>query len=162
MDSLPVELVVTIIAIDSFELFTALLRVCTIGNRLCEEYPQQIAREKFITTNHIGTKTYLNGKLHSFNGKYANINALCVKYWYKYGKLHRRDQPAIEYANGDNDWYWNDERHRENDQPAVENANGGKEWYWYGKPHRENDLVPALVEYTNGKKWYLHGKFYRK
>ena len=45
MDTLPIELV-TIIAVNSFDLFTTLLRVSTIGNRLCEQYPQMYAKKK--------------------------------------------------------------------------------------------------------------------
>src|SRR3990167_8892773 len=44
------------------------------------------------------------------------------------GQLHRRDGPAIEWANGDKEWWLNDQHHRE-DGPAVERANGDKEWW---------------------------------
>jgi hypothetical protein len=76
MDTIPVELL-TIIATDSFELFITLLQVPTIGQRLCEWYPQITAREKFITidTDSERTRTFLAGRLHSFN-----------------------DQPAVKYA----------------------------------------------------------------
>jgi hypothetical protein len=133
MNALPIELV-TAIAIDSFELFTTLLRVHTIGQRLCESYPQLYARKKFITVVNINnaTKTYLNGKLHSVNGQ----PAICINNredWYWHGKRHREnDKPAIEYANGDKKWYWHGKRHRENDKPAFEYANGSKHWYWNG------------------------------
>ena len=48
--------------------------------------------------------------------------------WYLNGLLHRKDGPALEYANGDKLWYLNGLLHRENG-PAVEYANGVKEWY---------------------------------
>ena len=38
-------------------------------------------------------------------------------YWYKKGKCHREDGPAIEYASGRKYWYKEGIRHRE-DGPA--------------------------------------------
>ena len=136
MDTLPIELL-TVIATDTFELFTILLRVHTIGNRLCEEYPQRVVREKFISVdiNEYGTtRTYLNDKLHSFN-----------------------DQPAIVCASGDKHWYWYGQRHRK-DLPACVSANGYKSWYWYGQRHRSYNL-PAVVFVDGRKEWYIHGEF---
>ena len=187
MDTLPVELL-TMIAVDSFDLFTTLLHVPTIGNRLCEQYPQLIAKEKFITVkiDDGNTRTYLNGVLHSFGDIPAIMYANGTKHWCLYGKHHRKDQPAIIYASGDKAWYWHNKRHRDGDQPAIEYANGDKHWYWYDKLHRkdlpaciskltgnhwfwdnvlhrENDDLPALVERPDGSKmWYIHGQFIRK
>ena len=45
------------------------------------------------------------------------------------GQLHRVDDPAVEFANGDKCWYLNGQLHRI-DGPAVEYANGAVE-YWY-------------------------------
>jgi hypothetical protein len=75
--------------------------------------------------------------------------------WYRNGKLHREDGPAIEWANGRKEWYLDGKCHRE-DGPAVEWANGDKQWYRNGKCHREDG--PA-VEWKNGtKEWYLNDK----
>jgi hypothetical protein len=160
MDSLPVELL-TMIAVDSFDLFTMLLRVPTIGNRLCEQYPQLIAKEKFILAKvtNVGICTYLNGKPHSFNEQPAVVHANS-KNWYRYGKRHRdADMPAIDCASGDKYWYWNGQQHRENDLPAIDCASGDKYWYWNGQQHRENDK-PAVECATSGTKvWYIHGKW---
>jgi hypothetical protein len=82
--------------------------------------------------------------------------------WYNVnGKLHRNnDLPAIEYANGDKEWYINGKLSRNNDLPAIEYANGTKFWFVNGKQHRDHDL-PA-VEYTNGDKmWFADGKYHR-
>ena len=50
--------------------------------------------------------------------------------------------------------------HRDNDLPAIEWTNGNKEWYFNGKRHRNNNL-PA-IEYVNGyKAWYVNGQFHR-
>ncbi|MDP2696416.1 MAG: hypothetical protein Q8O87_04200 [bacterium] len=75
--------------------------------------------------------------------------------WYKNGKLHREDGPAIEWPDGTKQWYINDKLHRE-DGPAIEYINGTKSWYINGKRHREDG--PA-IEYSNGNnEWYLSGK----
>ena len=76
------------------------------------------------------------------------------KLWYKDGKLHRDDGPAMEYAHGRKDWYKEGKRHRENG-PAFEGFNGDKHWFKEGKRHREDG--PAC-DYVNGdKEWWLNG-----
>ena len=142
MDTLPIELV-TIIACDSFKLFTTLLLVPTIGLRLCAEYPQLIAREKFIRIGVLneydgGIYSYLGNMIHSFN-----------------------DQPAIIYNNGNKYWFWYGKKHRGGDQPAFVDSIGYKSWFWHGERHRENDL-PAIEWETGKKEWYRHGLRYRK
>ena len=61
-------------------------------------------------------------------------------HWYKEGKRHRDDGPAINYANGDKYWYKEGKRHRE-DGPAVEYPDGEIQ-YWL------ND------EYYSYTEWY--------
>ena len=71
--------------------------------------------------------------------------------WYNLeGDLHREDGPAVEYADGDKEYYIKDKYHRE-DGPAVEYINGDKYYYINGELHREDG--PA-VEYANGNKTY--------
>ena len=55
-----------------------------------------------------------------------------LKQWYKNGKLHREDGPAIEYADGTRLWFKNGKYHRE-DGPAIEYADGTKKWWLKGK-----------------------------
>lgn len=57
-----------------------------------------------------------------------------IKY-YVNGELHRDDdKPAIEYDNGDMEWWcYKKGRHRENGQPAVVRKNGNNEWWIDGK-----------------------------
>ena len=43
-------------------------------------------------------------------------------------KLHREDGPAIDNANGHEEWYRNGKPHRE-DGPAVEQPDGTKLWW---------------------------------
>jgi hypothetical protein len=77
------------------------------------------------------------------------------KYWYRNGKLHREDGPAVEYSDGHKEWWVNGKPHRENG-PAIKWCNGDKEWYWDGERHRKDG--PA-VECINGyKAWYNNGK----
>jgi hypothetical protein len=49
-------------------------------------------------------------------------------HWYKEGKFHREDGPAIEFVDGENHWYKEGKLHRE-DGPAVEYPDGTKEWW---------------------------------
>ncbi len=75
----------------------------------------------------------------------------------KNGNLHRIDGPAVEFANGDKEWWVNGQQHRE-DGPAIENANGIKIWYVNNEMHREDG--PA-IEFANGdKEWHIKGKRY--
>jgi hypothetical protein len=66
------------------------------------------------------------------------------KYWYKNGKVHRDEFPAIELKNGTRKWYQYDKLHRDGDLPAVEKIDGTKIWYRYGQIHRDKDM-PAII-----------------
>ena len=83
------------------------------------------------------------------------------KEWWVTGKLHREGGlPAIECVNGTKGWYVNGKRHRDGDLPAIECGDGGKAWYFNGQCHRAGGL-PA-VEYADGtKKWYVNGQCHR-
>ena len=61
------------------------------------------------------------------------------KYWYKNGKLHREDGPAVEWTDGGKCWYKNGKLHR-GDGPAAEYASGGKEWWINGKQLTEKEF----------------------
>ena len=125
-------------------------------------------------------RTYLNGLLHSFEGRPARVDG--AWYWYQHGELHRDndqpavvrnsgdqkwyqhgeihrdgDQPAIVYASGTRHWYQRDKLHRDGDQPAVVCIGGDREWYQLGKLHRDGDQ-PALITANGDQKWYQHGK----
>jgi hypothetical protein len=83
------------------------------------------------------------------------------KTWYnENGELHRdNDLPAVEFINGDTEWYANGKLHRLNNLPAIENVNGDKLWNENGKCHHLGGL-PA-IEYANGRKeWYIYGHNY--
>jgi len=56
--------------------------------------------------------------------------------WYENGKLHGKNGPAVEFADGSKWWFKTDRRHRENG-PAVEQANGDKAWWLDGRVYSE-------------------------
>ena len=101
MNTLPDELV-ALIATNDFDLFVTLLRVPTIGTVLCSQYAQMIAKNKFIKVIHNNdtTITFLNNKMHSFNDEPALVLGDNSKVWYRYGKKHRVDLPAVIQCNG--------------------------------------------------------------
>ncbi len=72
------------------------------------------------------------------------INKSGDKLWYnELGKLHRIDGPAIEYANGNKDWFIDGQRHR-TDGPAIEYIDGTEDWYLYDERYlevKENKIV---------------------
>ena len=87
-----------------------------------------------------------------------------ARYYYKHGSvldhydnnkvLHREDGPAIEWDNGDKQWWVNNTIHRV-DGPAVETSLR-KEWWVNGKQHR---VEGPAVEYSNGEREYwINGK----
>lgn len=78
------------------------------------------------------------------------------KRWYKNGKLHRLDGPAIELADGIKEWFKDGKRHRL-DGPAIERADGTKEWYKNGKRHRL--YGPAIKRADGRKSWFKNGLF---
>ena len=67
-----------------------------------------------------------------------------TKAWYLHGRLHRKDGPVIERANGGREWHLHGKLHRE-DAPAVEYANGNKEWWLHGKHYATADAWAEAV-----------------
>jgi hypothetical protein len=83
-----------------------------------------------------------------------SVNNDGTKKWFKDGKYHRLDGPAIELANGSKYWYIDGQCHRA-DGPAIEFADGRKVWCVDGKCHRVDG--PA-IEYVDGyKEWHING-----
>lgn len=60
-------------------------------------------------------KYYRNGKLHRDDGP-AVIKPDGTQEWYKEGKLHRDDGPAVIYTFGEEQWYNNGEIHKNSKQ----------------------------------------------
>ena len=79
-------------------------------------------------------------------------------FWYKDAamkKRHRVGGPAVEFGDGQKEWYKDGVRHRK-DGPAVEYCNGYKAWYRYGKYQRNDGNA---VEDVHGyRAWYINGE----
>jgi hypothetical protein len=82
------------------------------------------------------------------------------QFWYKNGKRHRdNDLPAVIETNGIQIWYKNGKKHREHDLPAEIYPNGDQFWYKNGQLHRDNDL-PAVIS-SRYQGWYKNGLSHR-
>jgi hypothetical protein len=84
--------------------------------------------------------------------QYIHINWRGDKRYFKDKEMtiyHRIDGPAIEWADGDKEWYVDDKLHRL-DGPAIEYANGDKYWYVDGKEltKREFNAFTSPLELT--------------
>ena len=78
-----------------------------------------------------------------------------VRYYNSLGQLHREYGPAVEYSDGDREWWQNGQLHRL-DGPAVEYSDGGREWWQNGQLHR---LDGPAIEYSDGcQSWYINGE----
>ena len=81
----------------------------------------------------------------------------CVE-WYKDGKLHREDGPAVEWEDGSKEWLIEGKLHRL-DGPAMEDVDGYKAWFVNGKAHRVDG--PAVIDAEGNEEWLQNGKFHR-
>lgn len=77
------------------------------------------------------------------NGRYVSEDGAIE--WYRDGKLHREDGPAIEWFTGGKVWYQNGLRHRE-DGPAIEYHDGEKQWYLNGNEISEDEFNQWLAK----------------
>jgi hypothetical protein len=59
------------------------------------------------------------------------------------------------FSNGKQEWYLNDERHRE-DGPAIIWSDGQQEWWSNDKRHREDG--PAVIFPDGTQQWWLNDK----
>ena len=75
-------------------------------------------------------------------------------YYNNAGQLHRTEGPAIEYANGNKEWWQDGLRHR-TDGPAVEWVDSTKSWFQNGQFHRTDG--PAIEYPTGHKRWFING-----
>ena len=80
-----------------------------------------------------------------------------IQEWFKNGKLHREDGPAVVYSDGTEKWFKEGKLHRE-DGPAVVYPGGTKLWYKYDKIHREDG--PAIIYSDGNTSFYLNGNMY--
>ena len=129
-----------------------------IGNTIYGYIPRDSA---FITTGRIfypdGEKQwYKHGKLHRDDGPAVIMpnGYRAYKAWYKNGERHREDGPAVICSDGCKAWWRDGKRHRE-DGPAWINPNGTRKWYQNGKLHRDDG--PAMINADGTKEWYQNG-----
>jgi hypothetical protein len=137
------------------EVFDAQDKKIYITDTNLYEFVQSIKNQQkdYTVTSKNQTLTITNGKL---NGRVKTSQGI---EWYKDGKLHREDGPAVEWADGDKVWYKNGQLHRE-DGPAVEDPNGVKEWWLNGRRHRRGG--PAVEWEDGSKEWWINGERHRE
>ena len=92
---------------------------------------------------------YKDGKYHRDDGP-AVVMPGDGEYWYKDGKQHRDGAPAVLRETGDKIWMINGRVHRE-DGPAFEHANGTKEWFIDGQSMSKEQFL-NLTTKSNEKK----------
>lgn len=109
-----------------------------------------------VTVDEDKTISWYNdkGQLHRLDGPAVEW-ADGDKEWWVEGKPHRLDGPAVEWANGAKWWYVESKLHRL-DGPAIEWADGTKEWYVNDKRHRLDG--PAIEHADGAKGWFVEGK----
>ncbi len=84
-----------------------------------------------------------------------HIDADGMQRWFKEGKLHREDGPAIIYPDGRQWWYKEGEWHRE-DGPAIIYPDGRQWWYKEGEKY-EPSAHELIVYKMNEKERIAHG-----
>ena len=89
------------------------------------------------------------GKVYIFNFPDGS------KTWWKDGKFHREDGPAIIHPDGSEWWYQNDKKHRL-DGPAYIDSAGYQYWYLNDELHREDG--PAVIYPNGGEEWWQNGR----
>ena len=97
-------------------------------------------KEQFIHVDEDGDKFYYSDK------------AMTIR--------HREDGPAIEYADGDKEWFINGKLHRE-DGHAVEYANGYKAWWINDNELTEAEFNKLHKPSCEGKIVTIDGKKYK-
>ena len=108
-------------------------------------------------TNYVARRIHIvrELKLSTLTGTFTRVDRTA---YYKDGKLHREDGPALEWKNGKKEWYHKGIPHRE-DGPAIQNPDGTKEWYRHGRRHRIDG--PAIERPDGTKEWYQDGRRHR-
>ncbi len=88
-----------------------------------------------------------NGRCEEWGGSFS---------WYKNGKYHREDGPALEWQYGKHkEWYVDGVLHRE-DGPAIEQLAGNNEWWIHGVQYTEDEFNAYLDKKKLNRS--LHGQ----
>lgn len=86
-----------------------------------------------------------------------NIDKNGNESWYKNGRLHRIDGPAITLLHTDPPeyyWYKNGKEHRKNGPAIIKNNT--EYWYKNGKLHRLDGPAIHYHEYPEDDKYYIN------
>ena len=70
-----------------------------------------------------------------------------TKRWYSWNTLHRKNGPAIEWANGDKAWLQHGLLHRD-DGPAIVHSGDKKEWWLNDKKYSKDEFI--FLQFTKG------------
>lgn len=76
------------------------------------------------------------------------------------GRLHREDGPAVEAADGTQEWWVHGLLHRGQGEPAIARADGSLEWWRDGVRHRDEGL-PAVLRASGSRQWWVNGTMWR-
>jgi hypothetical protein len=76
-----------------------------------------------------------------------NISGKSIRFWNRGGQLHRENSPAVEWDDGEKEYWVNGKRHRD-DGPSSIDINGNTEWFF------EGNNLNAIKE-----RFYRHLKF---
>ena len=79
--------------------------------------------------------------------------------FFKNGKPHRKDKPAIISCDGSREYWFDGKLHRDGDKPSIIDPNGTMKYFKHGKLHRKNN--PAVIM-GRIKKYYENGLLHRK
>ena len=130
-------------------------------NLVCSLYGEEFEVTDDLIVDAVGKWVNVTWFIDSFNYPFTGILTYpCgTRKWYRDGKLHRKDGPAVEYPTGAEVWYQNGKIHRE-DGPAFRGDNGTKRWYQDGVLHRVDG--PAVERPDGSREWYQYGRLHRE
>ena len=82
------------------------------------------------------------------------------------GEKHRVNGPAVLDERGNEYWYRNGDRHRDDDLPAIVIPDRRLEWFFSGKQHRsihgENGASPSVIMHGEYLAWHFYGVLYAR
>lgn len=113
-----------------------------------------------VVRNNKFVKYYKDGRLHRTDGpaiEYFTEDNLYREVWYYKGKIHREGAPAITYHDGTTAWYRNGLLHRD-DGPAYHDTDDNSEtWYYKGDIHRLGGPAIFVPNSETNHSYFLYG-----
>ena len=160
------------------EMYSSLCLVCKdikklLSNCGIDGWDAIIAQGVSIEISSITISWFKNGLLHSIRDIPAFTQKSgwsIVTAWYKNGKHHRENGPAVIISYIDNGrrfdntivYYKNGERHREDGPARINMSFKRVEWWQHGELHRDNDLPPEIYKNESGYtivRYFNNGKY---